>query len=114
MLTKIEEFYEKQTEPNKSCFLALRGLILNFSPDIQELVKYGLPFYYYKKKPFCYIWKDKKTNEPYIGMHKGFLIEHPSLIKGNRTRIKILPVPPLEDISKTTLYDVFKLALEHY
>lgn len=114
MLNKIEEFYDKQIEPNKSCFLALRSLTLNYSNEIQELVKYGLPFYYYKKKPFCYFWKDKKTNEPYVGIAKGFLIEHPTLIKGDRTRIKILPIPPLTDISKTTLYEVFDLASEHY
>lgn len=114
MLTKIEEFYEKQEEPNKSCYLALRTLTLSYSPHIQELVKYGLPFYYFKKKPFCYFWKDKKTNEPYIGIAKGYLIEHPALVKGNRSRIKILPIPPLEDISKDLVYEVFDLSSKKY
>lgn len=114
MKEKIEAHYLKQKEPNRSVLFALRAIILNYNEFISEEWKYGLPSYYYKKKPFCYIWKDKKTNEPYIGIARGFLIEHPKLIQGDRTRIKILPIATNKDIDIETLYEVFSLAAEHY
>jgi len=115
MLNKIENYYLKQEEANRGFLLALRGLVLDFDPiRISQEWKYGLPFFYYKKKPFCYFWKDKKTQEPYIGMAKGYLIEHPSLESGDRTRIKILPLNTSKDIDIRTLYEVFELAIQHY
>jgi hypothetical protein len=114
MKEKIENYYLKQVEPNRSCLFALREIILNYSKYISEEWKYGLPSFYYKKKPFCYIWKDKKTNEPYIGITKGFLIEHSSLVQGNRTRIKILPIPTDQDIQIKTIYTIFDLTTKLY
>ena len=114
MKEKIEAYYLRQTEPNKSCLLALRDIILNFDDRITEEWKYGLPSYYYKKKPFCYIWRDNKTHEPYIGIARGFRIDHPALIQGDRTRIKILPIAPTEDIDIELIYEIFNLAKAVY
>lgn len=114
MKEKIEAYYLKQEEPNKSCLLALRDIVLKYDTNISEEWKYGLPSYYFKKKPFCYFWKDKKTHEPYIGIARGFKIEHHSLIQGDRTRIKIIPIPPTEDIPIKIIYEIFDLAVESY
>lgn len=114
MKEKIENYYLKQIEPNRSCLFALREIILNYSQHISEEWKYGLPSYYYKKKPFCYIWKNKKTNEPYIGIARGFLIEHESLLQGDRTRIKILPIATNKDIDIELIYVIFNLASKLY
>ena len=114
MKEKIEAYYLKQIEPNKSCLLALRTIVRDFDPNITEEWKYGLPSYYYKKKPFCYFWKDKQTQEPYIGIARGFLIEHPALIQGDRTRIKIIPIAPTKDIPIKIIYEIFELAVAVY
>jgi hypothetical protein len=106
-MSPIENWFAQQEEPNKSCYLALRQIILRFDPDISEAWKYRLPFYLYKGKSFCYLWEDKKTHEPYIGIHNGYLIEHSSLVAGDRTRIKVFPISPLEDIPVEALYEVF-------
>ncbi|WP_139959385.1 DUF1801 domain-containing protein [Flavicella sediminum] len=113
-LNSLDAFYDKLQEPTKSCLLAIRQLLLSYDTDICELKKYGLPFFYYKKKAFCYLWKDKKSQEPYIGIHRGYLIEHPKLIKGTRTRIKIFPIHPEQDIDKDTLFEILDLAKLHY
>ena len=34
---------------------------------------------YYQQKMFCYLWTDKKTHEPYIGIVEGNKIDHPLL-----------------------------------
>ncbi|MDG1803911.1 DUF1801 domain-containing protein [Flavicella sp.] len=114
MKEKIEDYYLKQIEPNRSVLFALRDIILNYHEFISEEWKYGLPSYYYNKKPFCYIWKDKKTSEPYIGIARGFQMEHPSLIQGDRTRIKIFPIPTNQDIDINTIYQIFDEASKLY
>ena len=111
----IEAYYLKQKEPEKSCLLALRSILLSFDTEhMSEEWKYGLPFLYYKKKPYCYFWKDPKSKQPYIGYSKGFRFSPPQLIKGNRTRIKILPIDTNSDIPIETLRELFELSRIHY
>tara|TARA_B100000809_G_C14622068_1_gene345240 strand:+ start:82 stop:429 length:348 start_codon:yes stop_codon:yes gene_type:complete len=110
MQNELENFYLKQEEPNQSCFLALRDIILDFDIEITADWKYKLPFFLYKVKMFCYLWKDKKTNEPYISIAKGIKIEHRALEQGNRTRFKIMRINNTIDIPVETIYDVFNLA----
>ncbi|MDP4685941.1 MAG: DUF1801 domain-containing protein, partial [Salibacteraceae bacterium] len=90
MLSHLKQFYDRQPEPNRSCFLAIRQIILTADQHLTEEYKYGLPFFYYKGRGLCYLWQDKKTREPYIGFADGVLIEHPMLLKGDRKRMKIL------------------------
>ena len=79
MENELENFYLKQSEPNQSCFLALRDIIIGFNLNITTDWKYKLPFFMYKGKMFCYLWKDKKTEVPYIGIVNGSDIDHPAL-----------------------------------
>lgn len=112
MLQKLDAFYLDQPEPNRSYMLGLRGFILNYSPDIMEHWKWKLPFFYYKNKPFCYIWKDAKTQQPYLGIVKANLIEHPLLIKGNRKKMKVLYFDVSKDIPIELLDKIFKMIFE--
>jgi hypothetical protein len=59
-------FYLRQEEPNKSCFLAMRTIVLILDTEVEETLKYGSPCFVYRGRAFCYLWKDKKTNEPYF------------------------------------------------
>jgi hypothetical protein len=47
---------------------------------------------------FCYLWVNKKTNEPYIGFVDGKFIDHPDLIVDKRSRMKILMLNASKDI----------------
>lgn len=110
MISPLQEFYLKQEEPNQSCFVALKEIILQSSPHLTEEWKYKLPFFYFKGKVFCYLWKDKKTNIPYIGfMQHG--LEDDSLFKGDRKRVQILSVNPEEDIDIETINRVLEKAI---
>lgn len=83
MISPLQEFYLKQEEPNGSCFEALRDIILQLSSEITHEWKYGSPFFCYKGKVLCYLWKEKKTNTPYLGfILKG--LEDEVLFRGNR------------------------------
>ncbi len=110
----FEKFYLQKEEPVKSCLLALRDIILKYHNNISETWKYGMPCFCYLEKAFCYLWTDKKTKEPYILIVEGNKIEHPKLIKGDRARMKILPIDPNEDIPLQLIDEIFAEALTYY
>lgn len=113
MMSK-DEFYLSKAEPNRSCFLALRNLILHQDTLISETRKYGMPCFCFKGKTFCYLWKDKKTDEPYILFVEGNQLEHPQLETGGRARMKILRVNPDKDIPKQMIVVLLHQAMDLY
>ncbi len=114
MLQYIENYYFTQNEPIKSCLLALRDIILAFDPRISEAWKYSMPFFCVGKKMFCYLWIDKVTKHPYIGIVEGGKINHPMLEQGTRARMKILHVDPTEDLPVESIHEVLKEAIQFY
>jgi hypothetical protein len=114
MVNDLHSYYLNNQEPNKSCLLALRSIILNQDKDITETHKWGMPCFCYKKKMFCYLWTDKKTDEPYILMVEGKHLELPELEEGNRTRMKIFRVNPTKDLPLMTIERIFQQASDLY
>ncbi|MEL0456315.1 DUF1801 domain-containing protein [Flavobacteriaceae bacterium SZ-1-7] len=108
------DFYLSKTEPNKSCLITLRKVILNQGENVSETTKYGMPCFCYKKKMFCYLWVDKKTDEPYILFVEGNHLTHPKLETGTRNRMKIFRVNPNRDIPLKTIEALLKGALDLY
>jgi hypothetical protein len=111
MLRDIDEFFWNKPEPAKSCLAALRNLILQFDPDMVELWRYGMPFYNWRGRRICYLWIEKKTGRPYIGIVDGNLLQHPELLAEKRSRMKILPVNPYEDLPAETIAEVLTMAV---
>ncbi|TCC96482.1 DUF1801 domain-containing protein [Pedobacter hiemivivus] len=114
MLEELQNYYLKKEEPNKSCLLALRSIILEQDENITETQKYGMPCFCYKKKMFCYLWTDKKTDEPYILMVEGKYLDHPLLEQGDRSRMKIFRVNPIKDLPIKTISSILQKALDLY
>ncbi|MBL7747236.1 MAG: DUF1801 domain-containing protein, partial [Chitinophagaceae bacterium] len=98
MLRDIDTFYLQKDEPIKSCLLALREIILSQDKDITATWKYGMPFFCYKGKMFCYLWIHKKMLQPYIGLVEGKHLNHPDLLIEKRSRMKILLLDPSKDL----------------
>ncbi|KYG83116.1 hypothetical protein AWW67_06755 [Roseivirga seohaensis] len=114
MISDFDSYYLDKEEPNKSCLLALRSLILNQDDEVTETKKYGMPCFCFKKKMFCYLWTDKKTDEPYILFVEGKLLDHPKLETGTRSRMKIFRVNPNADLPKNTIEMLLQSALDLY
>lgn len=114
MVQELHRFYLKEDEPNKSCLLALRSIILSQDTNVTETLKYGMPCFCYKKKMFCYLWTDKKTQEPYILMVEGKLLNHPALEIGGRSRMKIFKVDPNTDLPVESILSILNTALDLY
>lgn len=106
----IEAFYLEKEEPIKSCFLALRDIILDYDARFYETRKYGMPCFCIGKKAVVYLWKDKQTDQPYLLLVDGNLIDHPALEQGDRKRMKILRVEPNKDIPIRNVKEVLNLA----
>lgn len=114
MIPELENFYKNAPEPQSSCLYALRAIILKVNPTINEGIKYGMPCFCVGKKPFCYLWMDKKTREPYVLVVKGKEIEHPILEAGTRSKMKIIRISPENDIPINAINEVLGRALALY
>jgi len=114
MIREIDTYYLNKSEPNKSCLLALRNIILQQDPNITETQKYGMPCFCYKKKICCYLWTDKKTDHPYLLMVEGKHLVHPELEAGKRSRMKVFSVDPNKDLPIKTIEAILQQALDLY
>lgn len=114
MEDNLYQYYLNKEEPNKSCLLALRSIILSQDEQITETQKWGMPCFCYKNKMFCYLWTDKKTEEPYLLFVEGKHLNFPELETGNRTRMKIFRVSPDKDIPLNVLEEILQAALDLY
>lgn len=114
MTDPLSNYYLGQDEPQKSCLLALRSIILKQDKEVSETVKYGMPCFCYKKKMFCYLWTEKKSGKPYILMVEGKHLNHPELRQEKRSRMKILLIEPMEDLPIETIELILNDALNLY
>lgn len=114
MPTQTDNFYLQKDEPLKSCLLALRDIILKQDKDISAACKYGMPFFCYKGKMFCYLWVHKKLHQPYMGIVEGKRFDHPNLIIEKRSRMKIMLFEADQDLPLTIIEDILKQALDLY
>ena len=114
MYNDIQQFYLGWDEPNRSCLLTMRDIVLDQDEHVTETQKYGMPCFCYKGKMFCYLWVEKKTNWPYLLMVEGKHLRHPQLVSGSRSRMKILRVDPNGDLPMTAIRAVLEEALDLY
>lgn len=110
----LDAYYLSQEEPNKSCLLALRDLILQQDVVVRETRKYGMPCFCFRHKMFCYLWVNKQTYKPYVLFVEGRYLEHPMLEKGKRSRMKVLNIDPTSDLPIRTIKVLLRSALDLY
>ena len=109
-----DRFYEQQEEPVKSCLLALKKIILEQDENVSAEWKYGMPFFCYKNKMFCYLWVHKKLKHPYIGIVEGKYFDEPFLIQEKRSRMKIMLFDPEKDLPVKTIKNIIQKSLNLY
>lgn len=112
MIAELDNYFLSKPEPVKSYLQALRSLILQFHPGISESWKYGMPFYIYRKKMFCYLWVHRRYQQPYIGIVEGRKIHHKKLIAEKRSRMKIMLFDPQKNIPVKELKMILRETLD--
>jgi len=113
-MKELDNFYFQQDEPTKGCLLALREIILRQDSKITNTWKYGMPFFCYDGKMFCYLWFHKIYKQPYLGIVEGMRFEEPFLIQEKRSRMKIMLFDPNEDLPLDTIESLLKKAIDFY
>ncbi|MBW3519981.1 DUF1801 domain-containing protein [Flavobacterium sp. NKUCC04_CG] len=97
-MKKLRNIYQTQDEPNSSCLLELRTIILNRDVILTESVRYGMPCFLYHKKTICCLWVDKETRKPCIFFISGQQLSHPQLERGATIRFRTLIIDPYNNI----------------
>jgi hypothetical protein len=110
----FDRYFLEKEDPVKSCLLFLREHIGKQSPHIAEAWKYGMPFFCYDGKMFCYLWVHKKYKQPYIGIVEGKKINHPDLLQEKRTRMKILVIDHTKNIPIRKISSILKMVIALY
>lgn len=113
-MKEIDHYFLDKQEPLRSALLALRQHILQYDAGITEAWQYKMPFYCYRGKRFCYLWQDKKTQQPYIGIVDGNKVEHPGLVQDKRARMKIWMMDAGQDLPIKSLNVLLKKTLNLY
>ncbi len=113
-MKQTDLYYEQQTEPNKSCLLALRELILQHDVALTESLKWSIPCFSFHNRMCCFLNIDKKTSAPYLLMVEGHLLKHATLEQGNRSRMKIFRIDPNEDLPVEALTKLLNEMLDLY
>ena len=113
-MIETDNYYEQKDEPVKSCLLALRDMILSQDKHISAAWKYGMPFFCYKGKMFCYLWVHKKYKQPYLGIVEGKYFNQPFLLQEKRSRMKIMLLDANEDLPIEAINTVLQQALDLY
>ena len=111
-MNPVEEYYEHLEEPDRSCLLALRRLILIQNEQISEKLSWKMPFFYYRNKMLCYLRQDKTTHRFYSSWSEGNQLHHPQLKQEGRKRFKVLYFNTNEDIDRETIIDLVQQSIE--
>src|ERR1700741_1419641 len=114
MLSESNAWFLQQPELLRNCLLALRDHVLHYRKDIHEKWNYGMPFYFYKGKRFCYLWVHKKYKQPYLGIVEGKRFDHPALIIEKRSRMTIMLFDPNKDLPIDIINSILKQAINLY
>ena len=103
-----EAYIFNQPHLYQSIMLHLLQVIQQQLPESEVLFKWGSPYVYYKKKPFCYLAPNHKKGFVDLGFAKGFQLQHNQshLIGEKRNTVKSLRYFNLEDINHDILLAV--------
>ncbi|MEN8187316.1 MAG: DUF1801 domain-containing protein [Bacteroidota bacterium] len=108
-MNPADNYILKQEEQYQSILLFVRQVIFETLPEINERFKYGIPFYYYKQTPFCYLNIPKNKKYVDIGFVKGFQLSNKQgvLVAGNnRNTVKSIQYHALEDVDTIILKEI--------
>lgn len=107
----LDKFYYEQKDNQRECLLLMRQIIKGIDPGISETIKYGLPCFIYKSKPLFYLSVEKINERPYILFVHCESIEHKSLNKKDRKKMKSLEIDHEKDLPIDIIIPILKESL---
>lgn len=107
-MNPAENYILSQPEPYKSILLQLQIIIEATKPELELKCKWSLPYYYIKKKPFCFLNVTKGYVDIGFRMNDDLKQFDSFLVGENRKVMKSLRYYSLEDINQEILIGVLK------
>ena len=107
-----EEYILRQSAEFQQIVFFFFSVVEQELPDAELLLKWGVPYFYYEKKPFCYLAPNKKRGFVDIGFAKGFQLKlhRDILVDENRNTVKSLRYFKIDSVEDTVLREVIKEA----
>ncbi|PJJ07383.1 hypothetical protein CLU83_0550 [Flavobacterium sp. 1] len=111
-----DEYIYRQPEKYQAILLHLISVFEQQIPELVLLFKWGIPYFYYNKRPFCYLAPNHKKGFVDAGFARGFELRgnQECLIGEKRNTVKSLRYYNLEDIDNAVLIDVISEAVTLY
>ena len=105
-MNPAENYMLKQSEPFRSILLQLQILIEASKPDLDLKYKWGIPYYYDGKKPFCFLNVSKGYVDVGFRFNDNLKEFNAYIIQEKRIVMKSLRYFSLEDIDGHILEEV--------
>jgi Domain of unknown function (DU1801) len=107
-----EEYILRQSAEFQQILFYVIDVVEQELPESELLLKWGVPYFYYKKKPFCYLAPNKKRGFVDVGFAKGFQLKlhEDVLVDENRNTVKSLRYFKIDSIEDSILREVIKEA----
>lgn len=111
-----DEYIFRQPEKYQSILLHLISVFEREIPELELLFKWGMPYFYYKKRMFCYLISNHKKGFVDAGFARGFQLKRNQeyLVDEKRNTVKSLRYYSLESINNEILVDVIQEAFSLY
>jgi hypothetical protein len=111
-----DEYIYRQPEKYQSIVLHLISVFEQAIPELELLLRWGIPYFYYKKKPFCYLAPNHKKGFVDAGFARGFQLKgnQDCLVDEKRNTVKSLRYYDLKEIDNAVLEDVIREAATLY
>lgn len=111
-MRRTDGYIFRQSEKYQSILLHLIAVFEKEIPELELLFKWGIPYFYFRKKPFCYLAASAKKGFVDAGFARGFQLKRnqDSLIGEKRNTVKSLRYFSLESIDNVILEDVIREA----
>ncbi len=113
-MNPAETYILQQDKPWQELMLQLKMVIERQVPGADLKYKHGIPFYYLKTRPFCYMLATKKYVD--LGIVRGSMLTNNTdhLEKGKRTTVRSLRYKKPEDLDMEVLETVLHEAASLY
>lgn len=111
-----DEYIFNQPEKYKSILLYLIDVVHQTIPNASLIFKWGIPYFYYKNKTFCYLAPNHKKGFVDLGFARGFQLESNQeiLVSKNRNTVKSLRYFNFDSIEQDVLISVLLEAITLY
>ncbi|MBL7472304.1 DUF1801 domain-containing protein [Robertkochia sediminum] len=113
-MNPAEKYILQQREPWKDLLLQAKVFIERHVPEAEMRYKHGIPFYYLKNRPFCYLLATPKYAD--LGIVRGSLLTNNTdhLETGKRKTVRSLRYKKPEDMDVEVLESVLREAAGLY